>query len=112
MDVVVDAAAAGQGLDAGQGDGVARAQQRDLIEAGAAVSVGDGAALAGEIERLLVDSEYRRRLAEAAGRVTTAHRQVLDEVEARDPARRPRPRIGESARATSQELVVELDRTS
>jgi 3-deoxy-D-manno-octulosonic-acid transferase len=48
-----------------------------LIEAGAAVSVEDGAALAGEVGRLLADSEHRRQLAEAAGRVTAAHRQVV-----------------------------------
>ncbi len=49
----------------------------ELVDAGAAWSVRDGAGLADAVGRLLDDPDRRRRLAEAAGRVTTRHRQVV-----------------------------------
>lgn len=50
---------------------------KQLIEAGAAWPVPDGTRLAEAVGQLLADAETRRRLADAAGRLTTAHRQVV-----------------------------------
>ena len=48
-----------------------------LTDAEAALPVRDGTELADAVGRLLADPEARRRLAEAAGRVTAGHRQVV-----------------------------------